>query len=77
VITFFIGLDIDNAQQLYEAALDRAIQDGLDRAATEEDLRYKDGSIKISACLVMLLDPGSLPGCSIHQSWAESWADIA
>jgi hypothetical protein len=40
------------------------------------ELKNKDGSINnIRACLIMLLDPGSLPGCTIQASNAET-ADV-
>lgn len=38
---------------------------------TEDDYREEDGSVNISACLQMLLDPGSLRGCEIFGTAVE------
>lgn len=51
-------------KQLVEAA--RAHPDAADMVT--EDFYLADGEVDIQACLVMLLDPGSLPGCSIEDS---------
>lgn len=67
---FGLDLRVDDPQQLYDAALERAIDDGLD----EEDARTLLGSRddpRIVDCLTMLLDPGRLPGCSIDGSGTE------
>lgn len=59
---FIVDLRVDDAAQLREAALLHP-----DRGA-DETLLNEDGSVDINACLVMLLDPGSLPGCTVYQS---------
>jgi hypothetical protein len=68
--TFHIDLDIDDPETLYQAALERLLQENVDEDDAKRTLR-PEGVINDSACLVMLLDPGSLPGCSINQSWVD------
>ena len=60
--TFYMDLDVDDVEDLYRAAM---AVDGSD----EVDLR-PSGSIDVEACLIMLIDPGQIDGCSIHQSYA-------
>lgn len=54
--------------QLFEAALLRAEADGLSNEDAREILQ-PDGEIDIYGCLRMLLDPGSLAGCEIFDSF--------
>lgn len=58
---FILSLDVFDAQQLLAAA--QAHEDGKDFDLTP------DGEMDIAACLITLLDPGTLPGCSIN--WSE------
>ena len=65
-----------DAGQLYDAACKRAIEEKgnstiISDACAIEDLGTRDAP-DIAACLIMLLDPGSLPGCNIEESAAES-----
>lgn len=62
---FHIALRIDDPELLRKAAEDRAVEDGL----TVESWRETRKSSLDD--LVMVLDPGSIPGCSIHGSGAE------
>lgn len=62
--TFDVTLSVAvfDGQQLLDAALAHPDAAGMTRA----DFTEPDGSIKLGDCLGMLLDPGSLPGCTIH-----------
>ena len=63
---FRLFLDVNDEDALFDAALEHAIHvDNCDREYALELLRDKHGDVNVSACLGMLLDPGSLPGCSI------------
>lgn len=62
---FSISLDIHDPEQLRRAAEAKALEDGL----TIEN--WRDVRKSSMDDLVMLLDPGSIPGCSIHNSTAE------
>lgn len=62
---FSIALQIDDPERLRKAAEDRAVEDGL---TVESWRETRKGSMDD---LVMLLDPGSIPGCSVHNSSAE------
>lgn len=62
---FDMSIRIDNPETLRQAAMAHEDADASDTFLKE------DGSINIGACLVMLLDPGKLPGCTIHGSGAE------
>jgi len=37
-------------------------------AGGSNDGLVSGGSVNIDACLIMILDPGHLPGCSVHES---------
>lgn len=65
---FTMGLRVYDDNQLLAAALAHPDTAAADMA--RDDFLDADGHIDIAACLVMLLDPGSLPGCSIHDSSA-------
>lgn len=68
--TFRLDLQVDDPQQLYDAALDRALVDGLDAEEAREILGSRDEP-KVEDCLTMLLDPGRVGGCSIDGSGTE------
>lgn len=59
---FILDLKVFDPAHLREAALKHE-----DRSA-DETLLNEDGSVDIHACLIMLLDPGSIPGCTVYQS---------
>jgi hypothetical protein len=65
-----IALDVWDKKLLYKAAKARAIAEG----GGQELLKYAGGGINIEACLIMLLDPGSLDGCSIDNTIVENVA---
>jgi hypothetical protein len=64
---FSLYLNVYDPAQLFKAALASAIEDGMDASV----LVGADDDIDIRACLIQLLDPGSLPGCDIYNSTAE------
>lgn len=66
---FTLWLSVDDPKQLLRAAL--AHPDAVINAMKEADFRDEAG-VDIQACLEMLLDPGSLPGCSIQSSTASA-----
>lgn len=63
---FTIHLKVDNPVALLRRAQAQALAEGVDPA---ELVRY--GQPIIEDCLVMLLDPGSVTGCSVYASRAE------
>lgn len=71
-MTFEFALygNVYDTTTLFEAALLRAEADGLSDEDAREILQ-PDGEIDIYGCLRMLLDPGSLAGCEIFDSFVE------
>lgn len=65
-----IDLVVDDPQALLKVARERAAEEGLTEEEAEE-LLLEDGEPNVSGCLTMLLDPGSLPGCSLLNSSVE------
>jgi hypothetical protein len=61
-----LHLKVDDPTALLRHAQAQALREGGDPAAM-----LADGAPKIEDCLVMVLDPGSLPGCLITSSRAE------
>jgi hypothetical protein len=66
-----IELTLDDTGQLFEAAQERAEQEGNTRREALSLLRDAGGSVSVENCLIMLLDPGSLPGVTLLHSSAE------
>lgn len=66
-----IELRLDDTGQLFEAAQERAEQEGNTRCEALSLLRDAAGSVSVEDCLIMLLDPGSLPGVTLLHSSAE------
>lgn len=83
-----IWVDIDDPSELYAAAVARYMQDCPRRANTSEheymkglestlgDASDGEDSMDLDACLVMLLDPGTLPGADIDESTSEAASDV-
>ena len=71
--TFTLELRVDDVQRLYDAARASALSDGLSPTAAAEFLQDDDGSVSVHSCLVQLIDPGYLPGCSISGSSVEEY----
>jgi hypothetical protein len=70
---FKLDLEVDDAMTLYHAALRHAVNvDGLSRADAVAVLS-DNGEPNIEACIGMLLDPGSLSGCSIREHVVECY----
>lgn len=65
--TVTVDVEVYDIDELYAAAKQRAINDSGD-----PDDVLLDGEPDAGLCLQMLLDPGSLPGCSILQSNVDS-----
>jgi hypothetical protein len=65
-----MDLEIYDKQQLHAAAMKHAVEiEKMSRKEAYETLGTERAP-DTSACLVMLLDPGSLDGCSIYGSSA-------
>ncbi|ACD21598.1 hypothetical protein [Paraburkholderia phytofirmans] len=70
-----VGIDVSvyDPETLFVAALDHAMRiDGLSKTAALEELK-PGGEIDPRACLIMILDPGSVPGCGINESTAQEY----
>lgn len=62
---FKINLKVFDPQSLRKKAL--AHPD----VCEDQTFLTEDGDVDVEECLIMILDPGSLTGCSIHDSSAE------
>lgn len=62
---FNLSVAVHEVQALRTAAMEH------DDAGPDDTFLNEDGSVNIGACLVMLLDPGKLPGCKVYGSSAE------
>lgn len=69
-LVFTLELRCYDPDELFDAALRRLIEDGVDEEDAKNTLK-PDGEIDVCACAQMILDPGSLDGCSIHNSSCE------
>lgn len=69
---FHLYLKVVDAQELRTAAIERAIEEGLSFEEASAESTIEDGGVDVNWCLVMLLDPGTLAGCSILDSGATS-----
>jgi hypothetical protein len=63
---FTLQLRVDDPVQLLRRAQAQALAENADPA----DM-LRDGQPNIEACLVMVLDPGSIAGCEIYGSTAQ------
>lgn len=87
-VNITIEVEVFDERALWQAAIDRARDDGLFTDEPTKDVldmlgdpdHAEGSSVDLAACLIMLLDPGeSPPGCEIQQSSgsAEHWlADL-
>lgn len=66
-ITFTLTLAVDDVRTLVRSAREQAMAEGVDPADARETYSARD----LSACVQMLLDPGTVPGCSVYGSSAE------
>ena len=68
-----IDVRVIDIEALYNAALARALADGVEDQEQADEMLKPEGEIDAGACLVMLLDPGTMAdvGCEIHNSSAE------
>jgi hypothetical protein len=67
---FTLNLNVHSPTTLYEQALKVALAEHPSRLEANKRLRPY-GVINLEACLVELLDPGSLVGCEINESSCE------
>lgn len=65
---FTLDVRVTDPEQLLAAA--RAHPDAA--GMPTEDFYCDDGEIDIDKCLIMVLDPGTLAGCTIYGSRAEA-----
>jgi hypothetical protein len=69
--TFGLDLKVYDKIELWKAAKRHAIEvDGCPEDQLD-DLIGTEAEPDVVGCLVMLLDPGTLPGCSLYSSSAE------
>ena len=67
----WVHVKVHDKEALLEAAMKHAQEvDGLPEAEALE-LLQPDGEIDQGACLTMIVDPGSIPGCEIEQGGAD------
>ncbi|KAB2699349.1 hypothetical protein F9K79_09655 [Ochrobactrum sp. Kaboul] len=67
IAEFSIYLRIFDVPTLVTAAQERARNEGVD----ENDVKEMYNESNLDNCLIMLLDPSTLPGCEILESNAE------
>ena len=65
---FSLFLKVRSAAELKAAAMVHNDAQGM----PPEDFEHDDGSVDVTACLRMLLDPGNIPGCEVMDSAIES-----
>lgn len=71
--TLTMDIEVHDVPSLYAAARDHATnKDGLSLRLTDELLRPA-GEIDVAACLIMLIDPGSLAGGEINETSVEEF----
>lgn len=73
-IRFTLDANVFDPRQLHRAAAESYRRDNFPGQVTADDVRDLFGpedDPRLSACILQLLDPGSLPGCSIYQSQCE------
>lgn len=69
---FTMELEVDSIHELWLAAFTHLVgTDGMDPDEAKELIGPESASADPAACLISILDPGSLAGCSIHNSSAE------
>jgi hypothetical protein len=73
-IAVTIYVEVQDRPALFEAAVANLIASGVEEADARGTLA-PDGEIDSGACARMLLDPGSIPGCSILDSASEEHAE--
>lgn len=67
----WVHVKVHDKEALFEAAMKHAQEaDGLPEDEALELLK-PDGEIDTGACLTVIADPGSIPGCEIDQSGAD------
>lgn len=64
-LIFTIEVIVQDLAALYEAARKQAIEDGLGEMDAYEEIIGKPESPNLECCLQMILDPGSIDGCSV------------
>ena len=72
--TFSVNLHVHDPADLYRAALANFITDNghsEETYAAAEDMFGTESEPNIGNCLIQMLDPGSLAGCSIDSSYAQ------
>ena len=70
-VGFSMDVKVVDRDVFFNAAFASALEDGLSEEGALEILR-PNGEIDVGACLIQLCDPGTLPGCEIHGSDAET-----
>ena len=73
-----VGVRVDDKKQLHAAALKHLIEiDGMDEGDAKDMLKHQGRrELDIGACLQVIIDPGSIPGCDVIQSDVETCPDF-
>lgn len=76
IFTFTMDVEIYDPTALFNVALERMIEDGLDQADAVDMLK-PGGDLDIGACLVAIFDPGVSPaGVQIQGSTSIDASDL-
>lgn len=68
-------VEVEDRSALYRAALARARSEGMTRGEWRTTRTDPSHGSPAEADLIMLLDPGSLAGCDIHETKVEEVGD--
>lgn len=70
-ISFCLEGEVTDADDLMRAAITRTMEESQCGEDEARDFLHDEGEPNYARCLVMLLDPGSMPGFQILESSAE------
>lgn len=68
---FTLYVNVHSPDYLWDAAEARAIEEGMTDTENRRDMLGTREEPNLAGCLTMMLDPGSLAGCSIEDSTCE------
>jgi hypothetical protein len=62
---FTLDINVHDPEALYRKAVEACRADGLSGAFID-DMLLPGGEVQVKHCLAAILDPGTLPGCTIY-----------